>query len=541
MRNVVLTCMLLVACTLKVGAVDVYVPHTVTSNACVPGAEEYQACQIDYLFTDETYNQYCPNGGGITYILEGGKAYVFFDNVSIKHAFSLKTDPVDAVAGRNAIVYMGGIGVGLDADGNPTNSTKFSQFMLGRQSQEDDTDDTVVAIEGIEIQNIDFRVPKACNYFNHPEGEAATSNYFMNMYPSTPRLSLGFLSIENCTFQGFIRGFFRTQGTKPKFIYRVIVKDNIFYNCGGYDANGRGYAWFAGDGDRASNIFNGFLFYGNTIYDSPRTALVSDNDKDSRYYDNITWDISVCNNTFINFSNRSNDRNFFQTKYVPDNSHFTFSNNLIVNTVGEEVTRTLYTGSADIREVYGDGNLKVIAEKNYSVSCDKAHHADDAIFTGNAFSSTNNSFGKWAEEGQIEAMRVKVGSTPLFDSDLFESPRAAGDVHAAPVDIFAALRYRNSDLVKNHEIYKEEIGDPRWYSHLKFESEIQPVVADKKSAIRPIGNNIFEVGDAENVRVYDLSGRMVNVPANGNTISLEGMSKGLYIITCDGVSIKVII
>lgn len=49
-----------------------------------------------------------------------------------------------------------------------------------------------------------------------------------------------------------IRGWIRFQGPNRKLMNKFIVDNCMFYDCGIYDNNGRGYSWVAGDGRNAN-------------------------------------------------------------------------------------------------------------------------------------------------------------------------------------------------------------------------------------------------------------------------------------------------
>lgn len=75
--------------------------------------------------------------------------------------------------------------------------------------------------------------------------------------------------------------------------------------------------------------------------------------------------------------------------------------------------------------------------------------------------------------GDPNDLKVKTGATPLRADEFFTAPNppyTAFDKgkpnprdHAAPDNIFEALKVRNDAKVTSHEIYQKRIGDPRWY------------------------------------------------------------------------------
>lgn len=453
----------------------ILIEHKVWAKDPIPGAVAYDASPLDTIIGNFANNVRLAEGQ--VFYLEGGKAYYFYENPVIAKGFTLATNPADVAAGKRAKVYMGGLGVRLDEYGAETAELNTSNFMFGRQRQAGESD-FPIEVGSVIFENIDFDCPKATNFGHQETGVAAASgNYFANMYSDGMEVSFESLEIRNCSFQRMIRGFLRVQGKKDKTFKKIVVDGNLFYNCGYFDNNGRGYAWIAGDGAKTtSNIYRDFSWTNNTMYDSPRTALISDNDKDLNYSDNVKWNIRIEGNTFINFSTRSSGRNFFQTRYVPGGSYFSFQRNLIVVARDEADSRSIYQAGADIRSIKGSEEFSFRVKDNYSVGCQDSHDKDDKIFTGSQFSNAKNSFGAptWTPGnlGEKDDLKVKVlrddNGKALRATDLFNSPNppySAYDAskanprdHEAPADIYNALRYKTLPSV----IVEKNVGDPRW-------------------------------------------------------------------------------
>ncbi len=449
----------------------ILIEHKVRATDSIPGEVAYQACYLDKIFED--YKTDVTLAEGQTFYLEGDKAYFFFSNPTICKGFTLETRPEDVAAGKRAKVYLGGIGVGLNEYGGQTANIQTCNFMFGRPRESGEAD-APIEVGTVIFRNIDFDAPLAKNF-----GESgATGNYFANMYSNGMAVTFKSFEVYNCTFQRMIRGFIRVQGNKRKVFDKMVIDGNLFYNCGYYDNNGRGYTWFAGDGGQTnSNIYNDFWFINNTVYDSPRTAMISDNDKNINYDSSVHWSIRIEGNTFINFSTRSSGRNFFQTRYVPGGSYYSFQRNLIVLTAADNDQRNLYQYGADIREIKGDGHFSFDIKDNYAVGCREGHLEDNGIFSASqGFNRTSNSFGatKWnpGNLGTKDDLIVKVltdnNGKAMKATDLFSAPtppyvqQAATDnapkAHAAPDDIFNALKYKNVPSI----ITDKNVGDPRW-------------------------------------------------------------------------------
>lgn len=450
----------------------ILIEHKVRATDSIPGEVEYNACYLDKIFTD--FNNNVNLAEGQTFYLEGDKAYYFFANPEICKGFILETRPEDVAEGKRAKVYLGGIGVGLNENGGLTSNIQSCNFMFGRRRSSGEAD-APIEVGSVIFRNIDFDCPLAPNFGQgSPQG-----NYFANMYSDGMAVTFKSLEIYNCTFQRMIRGFIRVQGSKQKKFEKIVIDGNLFYNCGYYDGNGRGYAWIAGDGKLTNaNIYNDFSFTNNTIYDSPRTAFITDSDKNLSYDSNVHWNIRLDGNTFINYSTRTTGRNFFQTRYVPGGSYYSFQRNLIVLVNGgANDQRALNQYGADIREIKGDGTFSFDVKDNYAVGCTDAHLAEDGIFTkSQSFTRTSNSFGatKWnpGNKGSKEDLITHVlrddNGNPMKATDLFTAPNcpysqasATDDnpkAHAAPDDIFSALKYKVVPSV----ITEKNIGDPRW-------------------------------------------------------------------------------
>lgn len=448
----------------------ILIPFNLNPNDPTPGAVTYNASSLDSFFFEflngSTYAE------GQTFYLEGGKNYYVNDYVPIDKGIILETNPVDIAAGKRATVFLGGIGNKIDAEGNDTGNPSCYNFLLGSLGTYDENT-SKLEISPIIFRNIDFDCPLARNYGHQIENiGSASGNYFLNMYSNGIPVAFESVEIYNCSFQHFVRGFLRTQGSANKFqINKIVVDGNLFYNCGFYNQRGTGYGWFVGSGQVGNNLFNDFSFTNNTIYDSPNSNLISDSNKNLDY-NGIKWNIRIEGNTFFNFQTRTNSY-LLSTRYVPGDSHFSFKRNLIVLAADDSDTRSLYQYGADIREIKGSGKITFDIKDNYSIGCREAHGVNDGIFTTNAFSATKNSFGSAAladfNLGTAEDLIVRPvtdeSGKVLNATDVFNAPNPpvsntteTYQHHKAPEDILNALRYKNLPTV----ITEKNIGDPRW-------------------------------------------------------------------------------
>lgn len=431
------------------------------------GERKYNCMLLDSVINN--FNVSPKLAEGQTFYLEGDKAYYFWTNVDLNKGFILETDPADVALGKRATVYMGGI-----APSQGSTATRTCNFMFGKNLGAGEVD-APVQVENIIFRNIDFDVPEAQN-----SGDLGTGNgnYFANMYSTGRAITFDKLEFEGCTFQGFIRGFIRTQGSKVKKIHELKVNNCVFHNCGYYKSNAGGYAWFAGElSSPENNIFEKFSFTNSTIYDCPMSDFITHGT--STNYDQWAadhhYDITVENNTFINFCTRAR-KTFFSFRSFPGGSKISCRRNLFVLAAADDDERKLDNGGADIRYIGGTGDAQFDFGDNYSTGCRDAHLKDNGIFSGQQFSATSNSFGKFAScivSGDVSDLVVKVGSTALKSTDLFTNPNPTykqkegvqnGLDHKSTQDIYQRLQYKNDLKVTTHEIYLKNIGDQRWKS-----------------------------------------------------------------------------
>lgn len=441
----------------------ILVEHKVDPNDTIPGAVSYNAMCLDKILIDYTADATLTEG--TIYELEGGKAYYFANNPTLCKGLTMRTRQSDLDAGKgNAKIYLNGMSK------NPDGSAVSCNFMFGRQPQSGESD-APINVKSVIFEDIDFDSPLATNY---GDGKA-TGNYFANMYSNGMGVTFNSFEVRNCTFQHMIRGFIRVQGSKRKVFEKMVVENCIFYNNGYFDNNGAGYAWIAGDGkDPKSNIFKDMIFRNNTFYDSPRTALFSDNNASLAWPSSVEYKITLENNTFVNFSTRSSGRYIFSMRYLPGGSQIIAKKNLFIQTKASDDNRNMNFNGMDIRELSGTGPKEITfdIEDNYSVSYDNSKQKDDGIFTGGAFSAKKNSAGAFLDftPGVINGagqLVVKVGSTPISPTELMVDPnppyKDAKDMHRTTFEkLMNGLKFNKTDKVLNHEIYKLGIGDPRW-------------------------------------------------------------------------------
>lgn len=426
----------------------ILIEHYCDPNDTIPGAVTYNASRLDTILTN--YNSDATLAEGTIFELEGGKTYYLANTVSLCKGMTLRTKPG---TGR-ARVLMNGMST-------VNGACQTMNFMFGRQPQSGELGG--INIKSLIFEDIDFDCPLATNYGDG----SSTGNYFINMYSNGMAVTLQSFEVRNCTFQRMIRGFVRVQGGNRKNFEKFVVEDCLFYNCGYYDNNGRGYAWIAGDGKHAkSNIYENMIFRNNTFYDSPRTCFFTDNGKNLAWGSNIHYNITLENNTFVNYSTRSSGRKIFDLRYLPGGSKITAKKNLFILTKQASDDRNLYMEGMDIRQINGSGVITFDIEQNYSTD---ANLTNGNIFSAAAFSAKKNSAGKWAEYNIPggDELEVHLGEVGISPTDLMNNPNPP---HVSPgpdmheIDNLDGLYYNNTNAVRNHEIYKLGIGDPRWAS-----------------------------------------------------------------------------
>lgn len=454
----------------------ILIQHYCDPNDTIPGATALNACRIDTIL-----NNFVADDGlseGTIYELEGGKTYYLASSVNLCKGLTLKTRDEDLAMGKRAKVLLNGMS---QVDGSP----QTAHFYLGRRPLSGELGG--INIKDLIFEGIDFDCPGA---FNYGVLTSATGNYFMNMYSDGMAITVSSIQLKNCTFQRMIRGFVRVQGANRKVFEEFLVEDCLFYNCGYYNTKGQGYGWIDGDGKHAkSNIYKNMIFRRNTFYDSPREQLFTDSGADLNWGSDIQYNITFENNTVVNFSTRTSGYEMFDLKYMPGGSKITIKNNLFVLAKQEDDSRTMYFAGMYINTIKGSGIMTFDIENNYSTI---GNYTGTEIFNTGAFSSTSNSAGRWPDYciNGTEQLVVKTGTVGISAVELMENPNppykngdplmhnvdnlfgnspSQGSEYSGIGSIFpygnaksVNLYFQNTERVKNHEIYKNNIGDPRW-------------------------------------------------------------------------------
>lgn len=423
----------------------ILIKHVVDTTAL---AIQYQASRLDTIL-----NKYMSDNTlaeGTIFQLEPGKNYYLGSAVLMSKGFTLAS----ASSTQRAQVLMG-LGYSTSNDANAYNLSFGRNAMPGE-------------IGGINIQSlifdgINFDAPFARNYLeNLAVGKTSgTGNYFINQYSSAMPFVCESFEVRNCNFRRMTRGWVRIQGPNRKYIEKIVVDNCLFYDMGFYDNNGNGYQYFSGDGTNdKSNIFNNVTVKNCSFIDSPLSQFM--NESANRAWPASTkWNITIENNTFLNFNTRASGCKLFNMRYNPSNSKFTVRKNLFILTKAAGDTRTMYMSGMDIRNY---NRVVFDIADNYSTN---ANLTNGQIFTSNGFNSTTQGAGYNGgilNIGGLEETKVKLGVIPISPTDLMESPNPIAttgvDMHRHNVP--NGLYFKNTDAVRNHEIFKLGIGDPRW-------------------------------------------------------------------------------
>ena len=435
-------------------------------------AKQYNAAPIspalsDFI-SDTKYAQ------GQIFYLEGGKTYYLDGNDRTCKGFTLATRPEDVAKGLRAKI-ISGIGqhprYSQGTDGKQWQGP-YSMFMFGRSPEPGEGGE--IRMKKLEFRDLDFDNPEALNYGDNQAGlGTAAGNYFFNMYSDGMAVTLDSLVIENCNFKRLVRGFIREQGPNYKVWNHVLIKNNLFYDCGFYNQNAGGYSWIAGINQPGSNLYMDMKVIENTFYDSPFPSFFNESNTENER-DNGTWNITFSNNTLVNFNTRASGA-IFNMRNLPDKSVFTVQNNLLVLCKQAGDQRVLGFWGADIRgtQEKKDGSAGVVTlnfSNNWSTNNDLTN---GSIFSAAPWTSTSNNFGKLVKEGTaiingtLEVNVASVSATELMVSPCpptIANTASAQHMHRAEALDGSASEY-NVDLHIKHtdnEIVTNNVGAARW-------------------------------------------------------------------------------
>jgi hypothetical protein len=448
-------------------------PNVKRDDVFALATEKYQAAPISPTLYDFISNTAYAEGQ--TFLLEGGKTYYMDGNDITCKGFTLRTRPEDVAQGKRARVICG-IGKHSRYDqatnGEQWNGGPYSMFMFGRQPEAGEGGE--IYMKKLAFYDIDFDNPEAFNYGDNVAGlGGVTGNYFFNMYSNGMAVTLDSLVIENCSFKRLVRGFIREQGANYKIWNHVLIKNNVFQDCGYYNQGAGGYCWIHGSGQNvASNLYKDMKIIENTFYDSPYPAFFSEQSEIA--WTSGAWNITFANNTLINFNTRA-DGSIFKMRGLPNGSVFNVKNNLFVLCKQAGDQRVLQMWGADIRntQTMADGSAGKVTlnfENNWSTNNDLTN---GSIFSASAWTATSNNFGKLVKDGNATLNgTLEVQVADISATDLMVSPcpphvaATANDrnMHRADALDGTASQFNVNLYFKNtsNDIYTHNAGAARW-------------------------------------------------------------------------------
>ncbi len=436
-------------------------------NATYYDISAYKSMKLDNILND-----YCASNTlaeNQVFYLEGGKTYHCTTNISIYKGFTLRTNPKDLADGKGKATLLLN---GITQTGTKVNTCNF---MLGRQPQSGENSSIALDIDSVRFMDLNIDVPLAKNYGHSQDGSnySASGNYFMNMYSNGMGINVNLLEWNNCTFNGLIRGFFRIQGSNDFYIHNLKMTDCVFYNDGYYSNNGSGYQIIFADhnGKPKSNILENVDINNNVFYNSPMGSLVTDKNRNLMWDESVRWNISITNNTFINFQTRSSANPIVNFRYMPGGSTLTIKNNYITVTASEnDPLRGLLSKGSDIRNIQGgDGSGIVTFDVGNNWTTNNNLTAGQP-FTSNAFSAKSNSIGKFLASCiyPMGADELTVHVDDLSATELMVSPNPKhiiGEI-ANHLDHYTEdindINIQSSAKAQQSNIIKLGIGARKW-------------------------------------------------------------------------------
>ena len=464
----------------QAGSITIKDHESVSHAEVYAHAADYDAAPISHVLYDFISNtQYAE---GQTFELEGGKTYYLDGNDITCKGFVLRTRPEDVAKGLRAKVICG---VGESPaiftqgkEGRQWDGCPYSMFTFGRSPEAGEGGE--IYMKKLAFYDIDFDNPMCFNYGDQKAGVgSATGNYFFNMFSDGMAVTLDSLVIENCTFKRIVRGFIREQGPNYKLWNHVLIKNNLFYDCGYYSNGAGGYCWIDGAGNNGkTNMLADFKAIENTFYDCPFPAFIKQQLSDAyKYEGNSKWNITFSNNTLVNYNTRG-DGAIFKLTRIPNGSVFNVENNLIIlcKQSGDQRLLQQYGAYVPDTEMMPDGSAGQCTlnfHNNWSTNNDLTN---GSVFSSRAFDNEKDGFGALvANQKATLNGSLKVAVADLSATDLLIQPcpphiaATAEDqnMHRADALDGTATTQYNVNLYfkdKNNDIWNNNVGAARWRS-----------------------------------------------------------------------------
>ena len=464
----------------QAGSITIKDHETVSHAEVYAHSADYDAAPISHVLYDFISNtQYAE---GQTFMLEGGKTYYLDGNDITCKGFVLRTNPADVAKGLRAKVICG-IGESTaiftqGKEGRQWDGCPYSMFTFGRSPEAGEGGE--IYMKKLAFYDIDFDNPMCYNYGDQKAGVgSATGNYFFNMFSDGMAVTLDSLVIENCTFKRIVRGFVREQGPNYKLWNHVLIKNNLFFDCGYYSNGAGGYCWIDGAGNNGkTNMLADFKAIENTFYDCPFPAFIKQQLADEyKYEGNSKWNITFSNNTLVNYNTRG-DGAMFKLTRVPNGSIFNVENNLIIlcKQSGDQRLLQQYGAYVPDTETMPDGSAGQCTlnfHNNWSTNNDLTN---GSVFSSRAFDNEKDGFGALvANQKATLNGSLKVAVADLSATDLLIQPcpphiaATAEDqnMHRADALDGTATTQYNVNLYfkdKNNDIWNNNVGAARWRS-----------------------------------------------------------------------------
>ncbi|MFC5283563.1 hypothetical protein [Pedobacter alpinus] len=425
-------------------------------------AKQHNASRLDTILNNYLFDNNLAEG--TIFMLEAGKNYYLGGGVVLAKGLTVKSN----IPNTQATVFMG-----LGYNAANTDGLAYN-FELGRRAQAGEIGS--ITVGDVVFNDINFEAPYAINFFKRSlfPGKNGSGNYFINQNSAAMPFTCSKLEVNNCSFQGMVRGWFRTQGSNRQVIENIVITRCLFHDTGMFDINGRGYALLNGDAkSERTNIFNNVVIRNNSFIGISYDILLRENANLS-WAPSVVWNVTVENNTFLNAFAITDSRFLIQHHNPPSNSKYTIKKNLFILAKAAGDDRPLFQSGMDIR-TYRPGLSFDIAD-NYSTSAKSANNAityysGAEIMNRQPFSHNSRGAGfngGALNVGGLEATRVSTGPTPIAPENLMINPFPKGkrlgtnwDPESHVYDL-NGIRFKSTPEVLNHPIYTRGIGDPRW-------------------------------------------------------------------------------
>jgi hypothetical protein len=437
----------------------ILIPHIVDTSSI---AIQYDASRLDTILAKYLTNNSLAEG--TIFELEGGKTYYLGSGPILAKGLTLRSnDP------NNRAKVLMGLGW---STANPLNGNNFN-FSLGRAATSGEMGGILVG--DVILSDIDFSNPFIYNYFNKPTDKNIGANYFVNQNSAAMPFTCSKFEMKNCSFQGMVRGFIRTQGSNRQNIDNIIIDNCLFHDDGMYSSDGRGYAFINGAAtNERTNIFKNVVIKNSSFVGISYDKLLHEQGNYA-WIPGLVWNVTIENNTFLNAFSISSGRYLLNLLYPPANSRFTIRKNLFIAVKKAADTRVFYLTGMNFT-AYSAGTTFNVAD-NYSTSQKSAdgtvtYWSNAEMFTLNPFSSISKGAGYQGgalnDLGLAETV-LKTGVTPIAPENLMVDPFPLGmktgtSTWATNAHLYnlEGLKFKNTTEVQNHEIYTKGIGDPRW-------------------------------------------------------------------------------